>query len=288
MHGNRERGSTLVELLMALAIMGIVSVAAAGLLSSSLQAYGEGRGRFDLQREGLLAMERMTGAVRVSTYLLVPNSHGRIRDVLAVSGLVNDDGDCYFGDPLFPMIDEDLASDMNEDGRNGVEDVDDDGDGSTDETGATLHGADDDEDGVSDEDPLNGIDDDGDGAVDEDLGGDSTDDGAPGHAGIDDDGDGEVDEGSVYDDDEDGTLGEQGLHPVVFELDPSTRTLVEWDTVTGERVVLASNVEDFEVTFRRPQVISIELSLRSGDDELTFFEYVCARNVQQRVGKRVR
>jgi len=288
MRGNRERGSTLVELLMTIAIMGIVSVAAAGLLSSSFQSYDEGRGRFDLQREGLLAMERMTGAVRVSTYLLVPNSHGKVRDMLALSGLINDDGDCFFGDPLFPRIDEDFASDMNEDGRNGVEGIDDDGDGATDETGATLYGADDDEDGASDEDPLNGIDDDEDGVVDEDVGGDSTDDGAPGQAGIDDDGDGEVDEGSVYDDDEDGTLDERGLHPVVFELDSAARTLTEWDTVTGERVVLASNVEDFEVTFHRPQLISIELSLRSGDEELTFFEYVCPRNVQQKVGKRVR
>ncbi len=285
---NRKRGLTLVELLMVTAIMGILSVASVGLLSSSFQAYDQGQARFDLQREGLLAMERMTDAARISTFLLVPNAHSTPRTVLALTGLTNDDDDYYFDDPLFPRIDEDLGFDMNEDGFNGIVSIDEDGDGSIDERSGEFSGRDDDEDGRVGEDHINGIDDDGDGNIDEDLYGDTNLDGAPGIAGVDDDGDGLVDEGSMYDDDEDGTLDEIGIHPVVFQYDADAGTLTEWNTITGDTVVLSEKVKGFKVDYQRPQLITITLILQSGDDELEFVENVCLRNVEQKTGKRVR
>jgi len=186
------------------------------------------------------------------------------------------------------MIDEDLSWDMNEDGSSGIAGVDEDEDTEFDERSGEFFGGDDDEDGLDGEDLLNGIDDDGDGNIDEDLPGDMNGDGASGVAGIDDDGDGLVDEGTLWDDDEDGNTDEVGLHPIIFHFDSGTGTLNEWNTVTGDTVVLCSNVTAFEVVFQRAQLITISLTLQSGDDQIVFIENVCLRNVEQRVGKRVR
>lgn len=118
---------------MTLAVVGIIATASAGVLSISLTAHEQGSSRAELQREGLVAMERMTSGLRRSTHLLIPNQHSPARRILAFSGLVNDDGDAYFDDPLFPRYDEDFAYDMGEDGANGIPGVDDDGDGQVDE-----------------------------------------------------------------------------------------------------------------------------------------------------------
>jgi prepilin-type N-terminal cleavage/methylation domain-containing protein len=285
---SRRSGLTLTELLIVTAVMGILSVAIAGLLSASLDAHKEGSSRFELQREGLMAMERMTDAARRCTFLITPNAHQAERKVLALSGFVNDDDDYYFDDPLFPRIDEDLSWDMNEDGYNGIEGLDEDKDGLHDEFTALFLAADDDEDGWPDEDPLNGLDDDGDGNVDEDCSWDMNWDGAPGIAGIDDDGDGLVDEGHDGDDDEDGSLDELGLHPIVFRFKDTSDKLVERNPRTGERVELSNHVEDFLVEYQDPQLITITLVLRKGDFVVTFVEDVCLRNSQQKTGKRVR
>jgi hypothetical protein len=118
---------------MSIAIVGIIATASGAVLTMSVDANEQGSSRAELQREGLLAMERMTSGLRRATFLLIPNQHTPSRDVLAFSGLVNDDGDFYFGDPLFPKYDEDLATDMDEDGANGMLGWDDDGDGAIDE-----------------------------------------------------------------------------------------------------------------------------------------------------------
>ena len=179
-------GRTLVELLGTISILGIISIAATALLSTTLQAYETGTDRSDLYREGMIAMERMTEGVRKSTYVLIPNAHSTIRDILAFSGSGNDDDDYYFDDPLFPRIDEDTKKDMTDDGQAGISGLDDDGDGLTDEGIKN----DDDEDGRADEDPIDGIDNEGDGTMDADRG-DGT------ITGMDDDGDGQIDEGDV-------------------------------------------------------------------------------------------
>lgn len=281
-----EKGLTLVELLVAIMILGLISVGVTSFLSAAIQAQASGNKKSALYREGLLAMERMTDGARRCTFLLIPNSHTPTRDILAFSGRINDDNDYYFDDPLFPRIDEDLGFDMDEDGNDGIVGIDDDGDGLIDEG---FWNTDDDEGGFPDEDPLDGIDNDGDGNVDEDIGGDHNNDGLPGIAGIDDDGDGQVDEGSVWDDDEDGTFTETGLFPVLYRFDNGAHTLRESIPKLGQTVDLSTHVSAFRVTYEAPERIRIELTLTGDEGEsITFAEYVYPRNTLQKTGKRVR
>lgn len=281
-----RHGMTLVELVIAIAIMAIITAAAAGVLSSALQAEAHGMSKSQLHTEGLLAMERMTNAIRITSYVMVPNAHTPSRDVLVVAGLINDDGDSYFDDPLFPRIDEDPGRELVKDLTAGVIGVDDDGDGVTDLAGVN----DDDEDGLVDEDPLNGIDDDGDGNIDEDPGADLTGDFKAGIAGMDDDGDGTVDNGlTMNDDDEDGAFDEDPVDAVIYAYNAATTTLTESVPATATSTPLSSQVTQFEAFFEAPERIRLTLTLTGTDGEsVTFVEYAYARNVFQRTGKRVR
>jgi prepilin-type N-terminal cleavage/methylation domain-containing protein len=283
-----QDGLTLVELLVTIAIVGIIAGAAIPLLSASLDANNQGTSRSRLYHEGLLAMERMTSGVKRCTFLLIPNAHNPTRDILAFSGMTNEDGDNYFNDPLFPKIDEDPRGEMSQDDTPGILGVDDDGDGLVDEH-VTEHG-DDDEDGVLEEDPLNGEDDDGDGNIDEDTGHDSNDDGAQGIAQMDDNGDGVVDNGgTASDDDEDGLINEDCINPVMYTFDSATNTLREESIYHGTTTTLSTHVTNFEATYQSPEEIIIRLELR-GDDGRTFelVDHVCPRNTLQKTGKRVR
>jgi len=296
-----DRGLTLVELLLSVAVMGIIAGAVGGALTVYLDAHEYGTTTSELHFETMRAMELMTNRVRRSTFVLIPNGHQSTRNILAVSGFVNDDNDYYFGDPLFPKYDEDLSDDMNEDNAPGLAGYDDDGDGHTDETawggwywdgqkwvmsGGTTE-ANDDEDGSDDEDPLNGVDDDLDGSIDEDFGIDANDDGEPGIADMDDDGDGFVDEGYYYDDDEDGSTAEIGLRPVIYKL--SGETLQEIATFDGTTINVATGVKTFQVDLVTPDTIKITISIQAADGQLvTVSEYVHVENVYQKIGKRVR
>jgi prepilin-type N-terminal cleavage/methylation domain-containing protein len=282
-----HKGLTLVELLFATAILGIIAAAAIPLLSVLLESHKNGSARFQLYHEGLIAMERMTDGVRRSTFLLIPNAHSPTRDILAFSGYVNEDNDFYFGDPLFPRIDEDTGAEMSRDDEPGIIGVDDDGDGLVDEH-VVEHG-DDDEDGANEEDPTNGYDDDGDGNVDEDALHDSNDDNASGIAGMDDNGDGQVDNGNTaIDDDEDGLKNEDSLDPVVYAFDNATNTLKVSYIRAGQTIILSDQVTAFQVNYEAPEKILIGLTLTGDDGEsITFTEYVYPRNTFQRTGKRV-
>jgi hypothetical protein len=277
---------TLLELLLAVTGMAIISAAATFFLSTTLDIEIQGSSRSELYREGLSAMEKMKERVKRTTYLLIPNAHNTTRDILAVSDMINDDNDYYFGDPLFPRIDEDLGGRYTTAG-NGIFLIDDDGDG-------------DDEDGSNDEELLDGIDNDGDGNIDEDLGQDIQNDTFPGIMGIDDDADGQVDEmsggGDKNDEDEDGLKGEESLVPIVYMYDPAIDTL--WEIATDQNsgtsppavwTALSTHVTLFQVTWEAPQRILIELTL-TGDDDSTiqFSEYVYIENTFQKLGKRVR
>jgi prepilin-type N-terminal cleavage/methylation domain-containing protein len=274
-----QKGLTLIELLFATAILGIIAAAATPLVSICFESHKNGSARFELYHEGLIAMERMTDAVRRSTFLLIPNAHSPTRDILAFSGYVNDDNDFYFTDTLFPKIDEDPKKEMIDNGLSGLAGVDDDGDTLTDESDRN----DDDEDGLVDEDPLDGIDNDGDGNVDEDTGNDAN------IAGMDDDADGSVDEGDVRDDDEDGAINEDPLNPIIYFYDSGSNTLKVSYTNDGQTVVLSDHVTAFQVNYEAPEKILISLTLTGDDGEsITFTEYVCPRNTLQRTGKRVK
>ncbi len=285
-----EKGLTLVELLITLTIMGIIATAAMPLLSTCLDAHIEGTARSRLYHEGLLAMERMTAGVKQCTYLLIPNAHAPVRDILAFSGTVNEDTDYYFGDPLFPRIDEDPDKDMTADNTSGIKSLDDDGDALTDESTPN----DDDEDSLEEEDPLDGLDNDGDGNIDEDFDYDITNDAKPGIIGMDDDGDGSVDEGHYKDDDEDGEKGEDSLNPLIYSWDSGTNTLTESLPHTGESVDLSTHITLFQVTYEAPDAthgprVQVALTLTGDDGEsVQFVEYAYPRNVLQKTGKRVR
>jgi len=273
------KGLTAVELLLAVTILGLVAVAATTFLSSTLNAHGIGDRRYELYREGLMIMERLTSSVRMCTFLLIPNAHEATRNILAFSGLVNEDEDHYFDDPLFPRIDEDPKKQMTDDDSSGVGNIDDDGDGLVDEGDMN----DDDEDGLTDEDPLDGIDNDGDGNVDEDTGDDAN------IAGVDDDADGSIDEGDVKDDDEDGAVNEDQATAIVYSIPDGTTTLQVNTPYNGQTNVLSTHVTTFQTTFMAPNSVLIDLTLTSEDgDSVTFSEYVHVENTYQRVGKRVK
>lgn len=280
-------GFTLVELLIVVAIMAIIASAAFTMLSAGLDAQVRYDGRFDLYQEGMRVMERLTDSVRRCTFLEIPNAHQSVRNILAVSGFDNDDDDYYFNNPLFPRIDEDPHENMNQDSENGIAGVDDDGDGQVDE--ATPSGLDDDEDGAGNEDPVDGLDNDGDGNVDEDVPTDANNDGGSGIAGIDDNGDGVVDNGiDNNDDDEDGASNEDTLNEVIFWI-PSGTTLREDHHISSQDRTLSDRVTFFQVTRETPQRLLIELTLTGESGEtVQFSEYVCARNMLQNTGKRVR
>ncbi|GAF82203.1 unnamed protein product, partial [marine sediment metagenome] len=232
------------------------------------------------------------------TYLLIPNAHPNAqyptRDILAVSGFVNDDNDYYFfatSGTLFPRIDEDMDADMNADAGPGIKNIDDDGDTAVDDGGT----GDDDEDGTSDEETLDGIDNDDDGLIDEDLKSDITSDGQPGIAGMDDDGDDTVDEGNFKDDDEDGQIEEDPLNALLYIYDSGAKTLTESSPGTAQSTILSSQVTNFQVTSGHtnctncPLCVLIELTLTGEDAEsVTFSECVYPRNILQKTGKRVR
>ena len=280
-----ERGMTLVELLLAITGMAIISTAATFFISTTLDIEVQGSTRSKLYREGLSVMEKMKEGVKRSTFLLIPNAHSPTRPLLAISGTINEDNDYYFGDPLFPRIDEDIAADSDLNNFAGIGGIDDDGDASIDEGGLF----DDDEDGVDNDDQLDGIDNDGDGNIDEDLPGDNNADDEDGIKGVDDDGDGQVDEGNFVDDDEDGMNNEDVINEVIYSYDNPTNTLTESIPYTGESTVLSSQVTFFQVTWEAPQRILIELTLTGDDDStISFSEYVYLQNTFQKLGKRVR
>lgn len=284
MNRHGKSGVTLIELIIAISIMSGIAVTAAALLSTSLRVHAYATDRSELHQEGSLAMARMTSGVRKCTFLLIPNAHNATRDILAFSGSVNEDDDYYFGDPLFPRIDEDLKKQMTDDGKAGILGEDDDGDGAVDEGNMN----DDDEDGMADEDPLDGIDNDGDGNIDEDTGDDGN------IAGMDDDADGQIDEGDSKDDDEDGTINEDPLNPIIYTFAIGINTLRETDTFADVTVDLSAHVTNFSVTYEAPDAthdprIVIVLTLTGDDGEsITFSEYVYPENTVQKNGKRVR
>ena len=292
-HRKYREGLTLVELLVAITIVSIIALAAMPMLSTSIESHNQGMTRSRLYHEGLLIIERITTGLKKTTILLVPNGHTPTRDILAYSRLVNTDNDFYFGDPLFPRVDEDPDVEFSG-GSYGVKGVDEDGDGTADEESWD----DEDEDGSTQEDFLNGLDDDGDGNIDEEAVDDYNQDSMPGFEGMDDDGDGAVDEDATQpeDDDEDGTSDEEEILFVVYTFDSANNTLTEiyTDAESGindpaPKNVLSDHVTFFEAKYLDPTDIKITLRLQGEDgEEIEFNEHVYPRNTLQRTGKWVR
>ncbi len=244
-------GMTLVELLIATAIVSMVVTSMGAMLYAALDAQRFTDAHSRLSRMAQIAILRMGDHCRVADRLFIPDEAEPLRDVLAVSSMIDEDGDGKTNEDPGRTIDGSVP---------GIEGVDDDGDGTIDEGVA----GDDDEDGQVDEDPINGMDDDGDGRVDEDHGADSNGDGKPGDAKQDDDGDGTADEGETADDDEDGATDEDGYAPIVYYL--SGGNLMERHPVHGTNTV-ATDVTEFTVerTKTASQVVLVSIHLKLDD-----------------------
>ena len=279
----KQKGFSLVELLVAAVIALIVLAAMNGVLSQALQTKQVTQSENESVQAARFAMDKIIREVSHSRMLFLPlidkpntNWPENIREqtvpatapigdstlataVLAIA-LPTDrdlDGDGFSDadDDRDGKIDEDLPSDIFNDTESGIWLIDDDGGGSVDEG---SYNASDDESVTENDDPINGIDDDNDNNVDEDPAADNNGDSCPGICGVDDDNDGSIDEGNINDDDEDGLQDEDWYNPIVFYLDDGSlkeRVPVPWDEngangVTGQDFivsVLAENVTRFRV-----------------------------------------
>ena len=277
------RGFTLLELLIAMALAGLVLAAMSSVVNNTLRTDEVVAERNRLLRDARFAMDRMVRAVSQTRLMLLPmpdkpdtDWRENVREetipasppegsstlataVLAVSlsASVDLDADGFpdADNDRDGRLDEDYPPDVANDSSAGLHLIDDGGNGLVDEG----TGNDDDEWlSADDEDPIDGVDNDVDGIVDEDPGADMNGDGAPGVAGVDDDGDGQIDEGNAGDDDEDGSVDEDWLDAVVFYLQGATlieRHPVPWDEtgvggITGRDFLvseIADNVTRFSV-----------------------------------------
>ncbi len=283
---NHNQGYTYVELMLAVALAGMLVLGLSGVVGNALQTGDLVHEKNDLTRQARFAMQRMVRVVSHTRSLLLPlndnpgtNWPENIREqtvpasppvgdstlataVLAVTlpayqdldnnGISDADND---GDG---QLDEDIGADNNFDAAPGIYLIDDNGNGALDDSADADPPSDNDEDGVATEETLNGQDDDGDGSVDEDLSADVNGDGESGVVGVDDDLSGSVDEDNKNDDDEDGQVDEDWYDPLVFYLSNGVlkeRTPVPWDAngdslVTGADFItsdLAENVTRFRI-----------------------------------------
>jgi prepilin-type N-terminal cleavage/methylation domain-containing protein len=300
---SRQRGLSLIELLIAVTLAGILIAGMQGLVGLALNAESSTRARNDSLQQGRFAMRLMVKSVRMTRRLMIPLGENpntvyseSERDVLAVTmdptldrdkdGWadanndkdyldINNNGNRDAGEP--ERVDEDTQGDMTNDNKSGIILIDDDGDGNVDESPVS----DDDEDSLFNEDKLDGIDNDNDGSIDEDMGHSMRESGASGILGFDDDYDGSIDEGDGKDDDEDGSQGDDWLDPVVYFLNGTTLVqrvpnINPTDGTDYQENPIAENVKAFKV-IRIPQgggrsvLVDITLEITSANGEIVNF-----------------
>ncbi|MFV1950794.1 MAG: type II secretion system protein J [Nitrospinota bacterium] len=288
---NRKKGLTLIEVLVSVAVLAIIAGLFTQVIYGALESWRYNNDKDKLLHDGQSAMEMMVNSIRNTKWVLIPIKNNNLRDILAVSAGIDNDGD--------GLIDEDPGADITNDGQPGIAGIDDDGDGSVDEGdmtdddemyagflkdqsslasvffsfitpdevyagGTTLPAPD-----PVDEDCLNWTDSDLDGAYDEDPSGDLY--------------------GQGYnDDDNDGTEDEDWFDPRIFYLkgntlvveehivDGATKTL----TITSENI--AEDVTKFEVTRHRINnntLIKIHLKLDNGKESAVFETTTLASNL---------
>jgi len=222
---NDERGLTLAEILITVAIAGILVLGINGLTGSAYEQWQYSNERQEMLSQGNFAMSRIIQAVNATRRVLIPlvddpataYSESQ-RNILAVTldpGLDRDvDGFADGDNDKDGLIDEDIPADNTFDGLPGLKGVDDNNDGLVDENpGGADFASDNDEDGRKREDCLNGIDDDLDGSIDEDL--PKQNDKVGGNANND------------FDNDGDGRTNEDWLDPVLYLVSADGKQLVE-------------------------------------------------------------
>lgn len=269
-----EKGVTLIELVVAIFLVSMIAAGLSELLSIGLLSSRENRTKSELMDSANYAMNRMINAVRDTDSVLIPTNANAVRDVLAISAVIDNDND--------GEIDEDGGSDIGNDGQPGLAGFNDDGDGSTDEGGAGAL-LDDDEDGSTDEDIFgDGLDNDTDSNYDEEFMSDRNSDGCPGVCSQDDDGDGSTDEGSTSDDDEDGSSEEDPVDPLIFYVNNGAlyEKKIVWNPSTGVNVIadkkLIDNVSQFRVErllgVNGKTVVKVRIELSAGKSGNVVFE----------------
>jgi prepilin-type N-terminal cleavage/methylation domain-containing protein len=257
-----ERGLTLVELLISITIISLIAGVSTQMIGGALDSWQHNKGKETLLNTARLAMERMVSGVRNTTWVLLPlkisdptdpgypTSSYYPRDILAFSGMIDNDGD--------GLVDEDPYNDIHWNNKSGIKGIDDNNDGLVDNGFA---GADDDEDGIKNEDPIDGIDNDGDGRVDED----------PGNAFY----------SSADNDDGDGPWNEDMFDPVVYYLNETDlRERHDEYNFTISDDVLAENVTDLTVLRRYVNgntMIDIYLKLDNGSESVELSTTTIAR-----------
>ena len=309
---NDHHGFTLIELLISVAIAVVLIAAMDGIIDHVLKVNAFSRIKNNNIQNTHFAMQRMVEVVSKSPRLLLPmsdNSSTSFREnvreqtvpasppetgsILATAVLavtlplefdLDSDGFPDADNDKDGLVDEDLPADIHNDGKAGIRDFDDDGNGTKDFFLSPAGDDDESNDLAQSEDPVDLFDDDGDGNIDEDPPADNNGDGAAGIIGIDDDNDGSIDEGSANDDDEDGISDEDWLDPIVYYLNNGAlieRIAVPWDEnssggIDGQDFIestLAENVtllrfERVAVSvLNRAQIIDITLELTPPDGE---------------------
>lgn len=302
-------GFTLLELMITLALSGLLMAGFIGLMNTTTDGAQTIKTRNQLQADAQFAMKRMVTAVRQADVLILPQrdnpatggimEHIRKQNIPPGAGetdiAVLAVGHSRFTDADFDnsidvdndgdgRINEDPPADWNNDNAPGIWQVDDDADGEIDEGDV----ADDDEDGSEDEDPIDGIDNDGDGRIDEDPGADLNADGCAGKCGVDDDSDLFVDEVAAPNDDEDTATDEDWLDTRVFQIVEGNlieRTPVNFDLngangITGRDIAVETIVENVSMlnisrespAGSRHELVRIELQLRTAEGEQVLLE----------------
>src|SRR3972149_5884726 len=128
-----ERGVTLIELIIVILLVSIMAAGLSELLSIGLLSSRENRIKSELLDSANYAMNRIISAARETNSVLIPLNANAVRDILAISAMIDNDND--------GQTDEDGGGGIGNDGQPGLAGFDDDEDGSSDEDtlGDGLH-----------------------------------------------------------------------------------------------------------------------------------------------------
>lgn len=235
--GWNEEGVSLLELLVVLFILSILAGGLSEMLAGGLKASRENRAKTALIEDANYAMGIIINATRETNWVFIPGNANPIRDILAISAMVDNDND--------GLMDEDWGSDIGNDGQPGIAGFDDDGDGSIDEGGGPAR-YDDDEDGIADEDiPKDGLDNDLDGNYDEEFRADMDGAGCPPTCSSDDDGDGMAEEDPV--------------DPLIFYLKNGAlyEKKIVWNPTTSSNDITEKKLIDNVTQFRVERLLGL-------------------------------